>query len=115
MRVKIGCDLVDVKNFKKSLDRGGRRFLARCFTPQELASSRRTETLAGIFAAKEAILKALELGPGAWLNIEIQKEPNGRPTARVLGFSKKILDRDLSISHDGAYSMAVAAFLLEKE
>lgn len=111
MQIKIGCDLAHIKRFKQSVERGGSKFLDKIFTHHELAAFKKPETLAGIFTAKEAILKALGLKPGDWQKIEIMKNKKGRPKAKLI-VNKKILSQDIAISHDGEYVLAVAIFLL---
>ncbi len=113
MTIKTGCDIVNIKRFKKSLERGGSNFLDKIFLPQELAVSEKIETLAGIFATKEAVIKALELKAGDWHEIEIIKNKNGRPEIKMLKLNNIIISQDISISHDGDYAMAVAVFLIE--
>lgn len=113
MTIKIGCDLADIRKFKKSLERGGNAFLDKIFSPQELAFSSQPESLAGIFAAKEAVIKALKLKAGDWHKIEIRKNQNGRPEIILIELHHKIISQDVSISHDGEYAMAVAIFLIQ--
>ncbi len=115
MTIKTGCDLVEIKRFKKSLERGGGRFLDKIFLSQELATSEKIETLAGIFSVKEAVIKALELKAGDWQKIEIIKDKNGRPEIKMLNLDKHIISQDISISHDGDYAMAVVVFLLKQK
>lgn len=115
MAVKIGCDLVDIKKFKKSVKNGGTRFLNKIFSRHELSQNSSTQSLAGIFAAKEAVKKALELKAGNWKKIEIVKKQNGRPEINLSGLNKKIISQDMSISHDGEYAMATAIFLISND
>lgn len=110
MIFKVGCDLVNIKRFKRSLDRGERSFLSKIFCPQELIGNPSVETLAGIFAAKEAVTKALELKAGHWQKIEISKTAQGRPQIKISG-APEFLDSDISISHDGEYAIALACFI----
>lgn len=108
MQPKIGVDLVDVSHFQLSIERGGERFLKKIFTESELDNSR-VEHLAGLFAAKEAITKALSISPGSWQKICITKEKSGRPEVKIESF--KGSKYDLSISHDGNFAMAVFIWL----
>jgi phosphopantetheine--protein transferase-like protein len=80
-----------------------------------LAQASAFDTLAGMFAAKEAVIKALAMKAGEWRKIEIGKNNHGRPEARLADFSRRIVAHDLSISHDGEYAVAAAVFLLESE
>ncbi|MBI2545432.1 MAG: 4'-phosphopantetheinyl transferase superfamily protein [Candidatus Aenigmarchaeota archaeon] len=100
MKVRIGNDIVDVKRFGKSIK--SPKFVEHVFLKSEL-NNMDVDHLAGIFAAKEAVMKALDMKPGSWLNIEITKEKSGRPKAK---FVDVVVDSDLSITHDGRYAMA---------
>jgi len=108
VKVKTGIDLVDITEFSKSMQNGGENFLHRVFLPSEITSLD-PEHLAGLFAAKEAITKALSLGPGKWLEIEITHEESGRPIAKI-GVPTK--SQDLSISHTKTHAVAVFVAIL---
>ena len=114
MQIKAGCDLVSIERFKKAIKRSGETFLKKIFLSSEI-SNKKTESLAGIFAAKEAVVKALELPVASWLAIEIAKEKTGRPYLILKNkkYKDKILSVDLSISHDGSCALAIAVFLLK--
>ncbi|MBI3009455.1 MAG: holo-ACP synthase [Candidatus Omnitrophica bacterium] len=115
----IGCgiDVVELPRFRRVLSRGGRNFLDRIFTPHEQAYAKerkRTEILhlAGRFAAKEAILKAIaQLKPHsrfAMKNIEIYNDKQGRPHAHLHGRSAKGLAIHVSLSHVASVAVANA-------
>jgi holo-[acyl-carrier protein] synthase len=78
--VGVGVDAVDVPRFRRIL---GRRpgFAARYFTETERADAGRsvdpTESLAARFAAKEAVMKALGTGLGAFAmtDVEVRRAP----------------------------------------
>ena len=89
----------------------GDTVLQKTFTAHELSSEPSIETLAGFFAAKEAVIKALDVPAGSWLDIEIVKGESGRPEVRLAEPSTDIDSSDLSISHNGEYAMATAVFL----
>ena len=116
MIIKTGCDVVHIDRFQKSAENGGEHFLNNIFSTHELAAAANTNSLAGIFAAKEAVLKALELNPGEWKKIEIVKNDSGRPEVilgAMLSDSKdKISSHDISVSHDGDYAFATAVFII---
>jgi len=88
--IGIGTDLVDMGRFRRSLERTpGLR--ERLFRPAERAyadlRADPTERYAVRFAAKEAVLKALGLGLGgvAMYDIEVVREPSGRPVLLLHG------------------------------
>jgi len=99
MSAKIGCDIVDISRFRKVIAHGGEALSEVLFHQNERKNTT-IKGLAGIFAAKEAVIKTCNLPPLSWLNIEITHDENGRPKCRQVS--------DLSISHDGNIAMAVA-------
>lgn len=110
----IGTDLVRIARWEKYAT--DERFLRRAFTAAEIAlCGSNASCLAGRWAVKEAVLKALGAGLGTvpLTAIEIDREPDGRP---VLTLHGPALDRaraaglthwQVSISHDGEYAIAV--------
>ena len=114
----LGCDLCAVSRMNEIIK--NQRFLERYFTAAERAyitgRVRFAETAAGIFAAKEALLKALGTGLGGmdFEAIEITHTPLGAPQYLMNEKLRSVLDRMgaqrvfLSISHDGDYAMATA-------
>ncbi len=96
---KIGTDIVLISRMEKSLERMS--FKAAVFTDNELNACKKAESFAGVFAAKEAYLKALGTGIDRKLNtIEICKDEMGKPHI------KGVENSDVSISHDGDYAVA---------
>lgn len=114
MTITTGIDLVYLPRFKKALKKGSENFLRRVFTERELAEPIDIKHLAGIFAAKEAIIKALSLLPDSWLNIHITHSLNGAPQAKIFYSKFFILNSSLSISHDGDYAIAQYVALVKK-
>jgi holo-[acyl-carrier protein] synthase len=119
MIVGSGIDMVEISRIQQSVQRFGQRFLNRVYTPAEQAYCLRkrnsAESLAARFAAKEAGAKALGTGIShgvSWLEIEVVREPSGRPTIQFHGRAAEIargLGVDhvaLSITHTGTLSMA---------
>jgi len=92
MILGLGTDLCSITRIESAIERHGDRFLARSFTPAEiaLADSRpanRAATLAKRWAAKEACAKALGTGFGrgfGMTDIEIVNDPLGAPSLRLL-------------------------------
>ena len=108
MNIATGIDIVSMSEFASSLEKGGERFLKKCFHASEIESGS-TEHLAGVFAAKEAVIKATSLRAGSWLDIRVDKK-EGRPIVRFLSDgSGKFSSHDLSISH--SKDVAVAVFM----
>jgi holo-[acyl-carrier protein] synthase len=103
----IGVDVVDIARLDAALGRVP-GLEERLFTEEERAhasAANRVVRLAGTLAAKEAVIKALRLGPlPAWSRrIEIRRASDGAPRAFVEGREVAV-----SISHDGPVAVAVA-------
>src|SRR3990167_5289439 len=99
-QVRTGIDLVKLEEFRHSVESGGEIMLRRLFHPSE-TSAAPIEKLAGIFAAKEAIFKALSLPRGNWHIVEIKYNSESRP---CIAFTPEfelshIISIDLSITH----------------
>ena len=100
MIVGLGSDLCNIERIQASLDRFGRRFLDRVFTPVEQAKAERRPftaagTLAKRFAAKEAFSKAVGTGfkRGVFMkDIGVVNEPSGKPTLALTGGARARLD-----------------------
>lgn len=103
--MKVGCDLVCISQFVASVERS-ELILEKLFTIYELSHAQTYESLAGIFAAKEAFLKASGLKFKSWHEMEVYKLPSGKPVIRFSG-DLSFDSIDVSISHDGDYAMAV--------
>jgi phosphopantetheine--protein transferase-like protein len=105
--VRTGCDLVSIPRFRQQVGEGGSAFLERIFLPGELPG-KTLERLAGMFAAKEAVCKALNRPAGAWLGICIEHAPSGAPRAVLLVPDPGAFELSISIAHDGEYALAFA-------
>jgi len=98
----IGVDLVFLPEFEQQLSTGGEAFIERTFSLTEM-KNRKTEHLAGLWAAKEAVIKAAETAPKAYTDIVITHDQAGKPCAHVGSQAFAI-----SIAHHGEYAVAVA-------
>jgi holo-[acyl-carrier protein] synthase len=98
----IGIDLVYIPSFTDLIATGGETFLKKAFNSSEMRNQE-PDHLAGLWAAKEAIMKATGASVGEWLDIVITHQASGKPTAEFRG---QVVD--ISISHDGEYAVAVA-------
>ena len=124
MIIGSGIDMVEIARIQQSMERYGQRFLNRVYTAAEQAYCLRkrnaAESLAARFAAKEAGAKALGTGISRgvnWLEIEVAREPGGRPALCFHGRAAEIAKQlgavhaALSLSHTA--SLAVASVVLE--
>lgn len=113
----IGTDIIEIERIIKSADK--QSFLDKIYTipEQKLFHGKNYEFLAGRFAAKEAISKALGTGFKGCspLEIEIIRKNSGQPYVNLYGNAKRIFDElggknvFISISHsrDNAVAYAV--------
>ena len=124
MIVGTGIDIVEVERVAAAIERFGPRFLNRVFTAGEIrycdSKKNRAERYAARFAAKEAAFKALGTGWNqgvAWREVEVEREPGGRPTVAFTGTAAQHAARlgvkraSLSLSH--TKEQAVAQVILE--
>lgn len=121
-RLRVGMDLVQISRIRESLDRFGQRFIARLFTADEIAyacsaPALQAERLAGRFAAKEAAIKAFDLGEAGvdWRDIEVRRASSGACSLKLHRKLEALApapsDTSLCISHDGDYAAAVLVVL----
>ena len=120
--VGIGIDLVDVARLDSAMRRRP-RLADRVFTAHELDSratgARRVERLAARFAAKEATMKALGVGLGAFpmREIEVVVDEDGRPTLALHGtareHARRMGVRSLSVSLTHTATLAAAVVVAE--
>lgn len=117
--IHSGVDLIEIERVAAAVDRYGDRFLRRVFTQAELALCRgRSESLAGRFAAKEAVAKALGTGiwrEGVeWRDIEVLRTNAGEPCvtlhagAALRADALGIVQWSVSLSHDRTSAIALA-------
>lgn len=116
--VGVGIDIVEVHRIRDATERWGDRFLARVFTAGEirycLGEGRKYGSLAGRFAVKEAVFKALGTGWGSgvtWKDIEVVKSPGGRPEVTLSGAALRIAGGArllVSMSHTRDHAVAIA-------
>ena len=119
MILGTGVDLAEVSRIRDAVQRYGRRFIDRIYTPGEIAyverKANRFERYAGRFAAKEAGMKAIGTGwkrGVRWQDFEVANLPSGRPTLRLHGEAARIAGAlgvksvQLSITHTAELGMA---------
>ncbi len=124
MIVGTGTDIAEVPRIALSIERFGQRFLDRVFTAKEIAycQSKRNsvERFAARFAAKEAAMKALGTGLNrgvTWHDVEVGREPGGRPTIVFSGkaaeFATSLGSKRVALSLSHTEQLAIAHVILE--
>ena len=121
MILGVGIDLVEVARIEKAYTKFGERFVERVLLPDEakycLSHRRPAHFIAGRFAAKEAVSKALGTGIGAslgWHDIEVRRKETGEPYLILHGkgeellLAKKANVVHISITHTDVTAAAVA-------
>ncbi len=115
----IGIDIIEIDRIRQAVTKNN-RFIDRIFTVNEKEifeeKNYLPHTIAGFFAAKEAVAKALGTGIRnmEWKDIEILKDPLGKPyvklhnNARDLAYSMNIDKVLISISHSKENAVAQA-------
>jgi holo-[acyl-carrier protein] synthase len=107
----------------KVLTRHPERFLARVYTPLEVAFCRgRIPELAARFAGKEAVMKALGTGARGlgWREIEILPNKRGKPMIYLHGKAARrgeeigLLHADISLTHISELALAFVVASLER-
>ncbi|KEZ86878.1 4'-phosphopantetheinyl transferase [Clostridium sulfidigenes] len=120
MIVGVGVDIVEIRRIKDIMEKN-EKFLEKIFTNNEIqylkARNLRPEYVAGRFAAKEAVSKALGTGFRGFnfTDIIVDSTTLGKPTVTLEGEAKNIANKNgnttihLSISHgcDSAIAYAV--------
>jgi holo-[acyl-carrier protein] synthase len=114
----VGIDVQPIDEVEASIKEFGARYTSRLFTDEEIATCGdgpgAAASFAGRFAAKEAVLKILELNEivPRWKSIEVRRSVGGRPEVALHGEaaeiarSQGIIEISLSISHGGGIASA---------
>lgn len=117
MVVGVGIDAVDIDRFRTSLERTP-TMRGRVFTDHELDDvsnqADQVPSLAARFAAREAVMKAMGLGLGAFEfhDVWVEREESGRPVLRVAGRAREHAERlgvgawHLSLTHTDHVAIA---------
>ena len=104
MIVGVGCDIVEIQRLSKHQEKLASRILTKneYRLYQQYDVNRQLEFLAGRFAAKEAIIKALDQ-PKLLSDIEVLNNDGGKPQCQLGNYTIHV-----SISHEKQYAMAYA-------
>jgi holo-[acyl-carrier protein] synthase len=122
MILRTGVDLIEINRVAEVIARHGKHYLERIYTPVELEQcGKRTESLAGRFAAKEAVAKTLGCGIGAvgWKEIEILGDEQNAPVLILHGAAELKANElglttwSVSMSHSMRYVVAMAVAIGE--
>ena len=116
--MRLGTDIIEIDRIKQAIERSD-RFRQCVYTEHEIAYCENKHTgvyqsYAGIYAAKEAFMKALGTGLryGSWQDIEVCHDEFGAPCLSITGAFKKIMKERIctesivSISHCREYAMS---------
>ena len=117
-------DLAEVPRIRAAIERYGRRFIERIYTPAEIAyverKANRYERFAARFAAKEAGMKAIGTGwrrGVRWQDFEVANLPSGKPTLRFHGqaahFAEALGVRSIALSLTHTAELGMAHVILE--
>jgi holo-[acyl-carrier protein] synthase len=121
----VGLDLIEIERAERLLAGKGDRALARLLTAREIAYVRRRAvagpSLAARLAAKEAAFKALsgteEARGIGWREIEVERDPDGRPRLRLHGRAEaraaELGVRRIHVTLTHTHSTAAAVVVLE--
>ena len=124
--IGIGIDSVDIERFRKASEDYGIKFLEKIFTTRELeyAGTKKNNLIhmAGKFAAKEAVKKAIPDGAEIglrWPDIEILNSEDGKPYAALHGEAEKLMKKhnltDVLVSISHTHKVAVSNAVVMKD
>ena len=115
-KLATGVDLIEISRISLAIEHHSDRFLQRIFTRKELALvGDNPASLAGRFAAKEAVAKALGCGIGdvGWTEIEVLRGPNNQPELHLHGNARRVAEQlgfhtwSISLSHSVDFAIAM--------
>ncbi|MBE6079639.1 MAG: holo-[acyl-carrier-protein] synthase [Veillonella sp.] len=120
--MKLGTDIIEIARIERAVAKDS--FAKRVYTGHELAYAKsrgkqKVASLAGMYAAKEAFVKALGIGLrlGTFQDIEIRRDEYGAPFIQLSGVFKDIFNQkgftslEVSISHCRDYAVATVVAL----
>jgi holo-[acyl-carrier protein] synthase len=119
MIIGIGIDIIEIDRVRRAMERH-RGFVKRLFSAEEAdyyeARGMNAPSIAGGFAAKEAVVKAIGTGftVFGWRDVMIIRDCLGKPEVKLQGGAKHLCDGKgikkilVSISHSRDYAVAQA-------
>ncbi len=121
MIIGIGIDSIEIERVSKACEQSS--FMKKVYTKEELdyllLRKYNSETMAGIFAAKEAVSKALGTGIGeiSWTDICVLHNEKGAPYVKLSGNAKVVFDlfggSEIFISITHTKDIATAMSIIE--
>ncbi len=120
----IGIDIIEISRIENLM---GEKFYDKVFTQEEISyisfKNYAPQTVAGLFCAKEAVLKALGCGIGNGVGlkqVEIAHDSFGKPLVNLQGKAQELAQKmgglvHVSISHSSQTAVAIAQIQLNKE
>lgn len=126
MVLGIGIDLVEIERIKRICEKWRERFTSRVFTEKEMnyCNNKKScyQSLAGRFAAKEAVFKALGTGWNfgmRWKEIEVANDRLGKPnivlSGEVANFADRFGVKEAFVSLSHTKNFVVAQVVLTNE
>lgn len=113
-----GIDITEVRRLRQAVEKWGNDFLNRVFTAEELKNAKTRgslyQHLAGRFAAKEAVFKALGNKDLGWKDVSILNDKEGKPYCIISNNKADKVDVHISISHVKTYAVASAIVVPKK-
>ena len=117
MVIGIGTDIIEIDRIEAAIN-NNKNFIKKVFTEKEIEMfnkrNMRSEVIAGNFAAKEAISKALGTGIRGFslIDIEVLRDEFGKPVAYLNNVIENIINKkyklNISISHNKTSAIAFA-------
>lgn len=117
MIIGIGTDIIEISRVERAI-KNNKNFIKKVFTAKEIEMfnkrNMRLEIIAGNFAAKEAISKALGTGIRGFslTDMEVLRDDLGKPIAHLNNVIENIINRkyklNISISHNKTSAIAFA-------
>ncbi len=119
----IGIDIVEIDRMEQTIRSWGDKFYEKIFTEREIAyaNSKKfpVQHLAGRFAVKEAVAKAISTGWSEgfkWKDVEVENDLRGKPSVILHGRLKTLLkDSSVLISLSHSQTMVVAMAIIQTE
>lgn len=115
MILGVGTDMIEIERVKKACEKDA--FLKRIYTCEECRQAKgNASTLAGNFAVKESVAKALGTGFSTFMprDIEVLRDERGKPYVCLYGGAKRRFEEmgmkrvEVSISNTKEYALGFA-------